>query len=257
MKNISLIAGALLTGALLTSCDKPNNAASSALDKPQVEQIVHDYLLAHPDILIQVSQKLQEQQMQQMQADAVKIINAESKTIFENTDSVVLGNPKGDVTLVEFFDYQCVHCSHMYPVIQDLIQKNPNLRVVLKEFPIFGGASQYAAMATLAAAKQGKAEALHDELFKSGLIEGKLTQAAVLKLAHKVGLNIKVLEKDMQDPSIKKEIDSNYQLARDLKIQGTPAFIVAPTANLVDGKITFIPGASSAEDLQAAVNKAK
>lgn len=250
MKLIRNVIVILAAGMLLAACGQPN--------KTQTEQIIHDYLLAHPEILIDMSQKLQQQQQQKMQDAAVTAITQNFDTIFNNANSVVVGNPKGTVTLVEFFDYQCVHCARMFPLVQALIKANPNLRVVLKEFPIFGPASQYAAQATLAAAAQGKAEQLHDALFESGYIEGKMTNAEVLAMAKKVGLNIPELEKAMNSDAVKNEIKNNFTLAQTLSLQGTPAFIIAPTdkAAATADKITFIPGASDQATLQAGISKA-
>lgn len=250
MKLIRNLIAIFAATVLLAACSQPNKA--------QTEQIIHDYLLAHPEILIDMSQKLQQQQQQKMQDAAVTAITQNFDAIFNNTNSIVVGNPQGNVTLVEFFDYQCVHCARMFPIVQALIKANPNLRVVLKEFPIFGPASQYAAQATLAAAQQGKAEQLHDALFESGYIEGKMTNAEVLTLAKKVGLNVPELEKAMNSDAIKNEIKNNYSLAQTLGLQGTPAFIVAPTdkAAATADKITFIPGASDQPSLQTAISKA-
>jgi len=248
----------LMASLLVTACNKPAATATPpADDTNHIQQVVHDYLLAHPEILIEVSQKLQAQQMQKMQDNALAVIKQQSDNLFNDKDSLVDGNPNGDVTLVEFFDYQCVHCAHMYPVVQSLIANNKNLRVVLKEFPIFGEASQYAAAAVLAAQEQGKATALHDALFKSGLIEGKLTDADVLKLAKAAHINIVKLKQAMDSARVKSEISNNFQLAQALGLQGTPGFIVAPTpGSTAKGKTTFIPGASDQKQLQEAIDSA-
>lgn len=239
----------------LTACNKPA-ASTSSDDTDHIQQVVHDYLLAHPEILIEVSQKLQAQQQQKMQDAAMNVLKQQSDAVLKS--SVIEGNPQGSVTLVEFFDYQCVHCAHMYPLVQTLIANNKNLRVVLKEFPIFGDASQYAATAVLAAQEQGKGIAMHDALFKSGLIEGKLTNAATLKIAKSIGLNTIKLEKDMKSDAVKAEIAANFQLAQALGLQGTPAFIVLPSAGATDAsKVTFIPGASDQKQLQQAIDKAE
>lgn len=257
LRNILII---FLAGLLLTACNQQQgqktNTNTKALTKSDVEQIVHNYLLDNPQILVQVGEKLQKQRSQQMEQAAQDAIKNHSDDIFNNSNSLVVGNLHGNVTLVEFFDYQCVHCAHMFPVVQKLIEQNKNLRVVLKEFPIFGPTSQYAAMAVLAANQQGKAEQLHNAIFKSGLIEGKLTTAAVDKMAQKVGLNLKKLKADMQSKTVKTEVANNYKLAQLLGIQGTPAFIIAPTLGTGNGKTTFIPGASSIDQLQDAISKA-
>jgi protein-disulfide isomerase len=249
-----------LMGLLFTACDKQGtstaNSNNAVLTKADVQQIVHNYLLDNPEILKQMIQKLQNQDAKRQEQAAMSAIQQNSDHIFSSPDSLVVGNLHGKVTLIEFFDYQCVHCAHMFPVIQQLIKQNKDLRVVLKEFPIFGPASQYAAAAVLAAKKQDKAEQLHKALFKSGLIEGKLTSAAVNKLAKEVGLNLTTLKHDMAADNVKSEINSNYGLAKALNIAGTPAFIVAPTPGTGEGKTTFIPGATDVATLQKAIDKA-
>ncbi len=259
MKNFRLLAFVLLTSSalLLNGCNNSN----SSPDKTAIESIVHDYLLSHPEILIQISQQLQDKQMQQQQAQAKEVIKKEASSLFSNPQSPVAGDEKGNITLVEFFDYQCVHCEHMYPIVKSLMQKNPNLRVVFKEFPIFGQASEYAARAALAAAKQGKYVAMHDALFAANDIEGKMTIAAVEAIAKKAGLNLTQLHKDMQEPAITAEIKNNYMLAQALGLPGTPGFIIAPTPGTTDAtnsnKITFLPGGTTDQQLQQAINAAK
>jgi protein-disulfide isomerase len=227
----------------------------------QIETIVHDYLIAHPDILIQMSQELQQQQYQQMQQKAMNVIKDNSAQIFGANGTQVAGNPNGTVTLVEFFDYQCVHCANVHKdhVIENLIGANPNLRVVYKEFPIFGEGSVYASKAALAATLQGKYLQLHDAIFATGKIEGNLKPADVDAAAKKAGLNIAKMKKDMQLPQIKADLDADYKLAQALGLPGTPGFIIAPTPKIGNsaGKTAFIPGLASADNLQQAINAAK
>jgi protein-disulfide isomerase len=238
------------------------NAAPFSKDQTaQIETIVHDYLIAHPDILIQMSQELQQQQYQQMQQKAMSVIKDNSAQIFGASGTQVAGNPNGTVTLVEFFDYQCVHCANVHKdhVIEDLIKANPNLRVVYKEFPIFGEGSMYASKAALAATLQGKYLQMHDAIFATGKIEGNLKPADVDAAAKKAGVNVAKMKKDMNSPQIKADLDADYKLAQALGLPGTPGFIIAPTPKTGNsaGKVAYIPGLASMDNLQQAINAAK
>lgn len=226
-----------------------------------IQTIVHDYLVNHPEILVQMSKKLQEKQYDEMQARAVGAIKANSASIFTPNHTQVAGNPDGKVTLVEFFDYQCVHCYNLHKqgVIQNLIKANSDLRVVYKEFPIFGAPSIYASKAAMAAGAQGKYIEMRDAIFGLNEIEGKLKQADIDKAAKKVGLNMDKYHAFIKGNEGKSVIDADYKLAQALGIQGTPSFIVAPTPKTgnADGKISFIPGLVSPEKLQEAVTAAQ
>lgn len=259
--SIALVIIAMTLG--LAACQK---AGSSSVDKAQVESIVHDYLLDNPDILIQMSQKLQQKQQQQQQTQAVGTIKANAAAFFDGKHAAVAGNPNGKVTLVEFFDYQCAYCAHVYPIVKKIIDENPDVRIVFREFPIFGDVSEYASLAALYANTQGKYMQMHNALFDSGLIEGKMTTKAVDDIAKAQGLNVTAMKayiKEGQAAFKAKRADSaltaSYELARQIRIQGTPAFIVAPTPNVGDSsaKITFIPGAADAKKLQDAIDAAK
>jgi len=243
----------------LSSCSN-NNASLSDAQKAQVDQQIHDYLLANPDILNQMVQKLQAQQMQQQQAQARGAIKQNAAQIVNDPNSPVAGDANGTVTVVEFFDYQCVHCAHMYPIVKQVMAANPNVRFVFKEFPIFGGPSQYAATAALAAVKQGKYLQMHNALFDSGDIEGKMTNAKVDAIARKAGLNVMELKRAMKADAVGNELKSTFMLAQQLGIQGTPAFIIVPTnlgATTPDAQIGFIPGGTDVNGLQQAINAAK
>ena len=236
-------------------------AQFSKAEKTEIQTIVHDYLVKNPEILIQLSQELQQKQYQAMQKKALAAIKTRQSVLFAPSHTQVAGNPKGKVTLVEFFDYQCVHCSnvHKSKVIKTLVTNNPDLRIVYKEWPIFGEASIYAAKAAMAAGQQGKYLAMRDAIFDTGKIEGKLTKADVDQAAAKVGLNMVQYHKAIGDPKLKASIDQSYRLADALGIRGTPAFVAAPTPKLGNskGKITFIPGLVPPAQLQQAIDAAK
>lgn len=236
----------------------PITVAANSMSPEQqkdVEKIVHDYLLNNPEVLVEVSQALQQKQQQNVQQQAKSAIMENAGELFGGK-LAVSGNPKGAVTMVEFFDYQCIHCKKMAPTIAELIKKDSNLRVIYKEFPIFGKSSEVAAKAALAAGMQGKYQQMHDALLKT---EKRLDDKVVMDTAKSVGLDIKQLQKDMDSKTVTEQLDANRQLAEKMHLMGTPAFVIASTpAGQFDAKKepTFIPGAASQEVLQDLISKA-
>lgn len=226
----------------------------SAEQKKEVEQIVHEYLVKNPEVLVEASQALQQKQQHTMQEQAKDAIIQNASQLFTE-ELAVTGNPKGDVTLVEFFDYQCVHCKKMKPVIKKLVKNDKNLRVIYKEFPIFGKSSELASKAALAAALQDKYQPMHDALLS---IDKRLNEKVIMEAAKSVGLDIPKLKKDMSGETVKKALKENRELAEKMHLMGTPAFIVAATPGgqfKKDSDPAFIPGAASAEALQDMINK--
>lgn len=227
-----------------------------------IQKIIHDYLVNNPQVLVEAATALQQQQQQQWQDTAKKTVPEIAQQLFADPESPVAGNPKGDVTMVEFFDYQCPHCKDMGPEISGLLTTEKNLRVVYKAFPIFGDNSEFAAKAALAAEKQGKFSALHDALLNDK--SDRLTSDIVLKLAAQAGLNVKQLQADMNDPAIAQELKDNYALAKKLQLTGTPGFVFAKvnvndtTHTITDLKNpVLIPGAVDQGTLAEAVAQSR
>lgn len=249
-----LTAGALATAFVLPGLSHADTAMTDA-QKKDIQKVIHDYLVSNPEVLLEASQALQQKQQQTMQQQAQSAIQEQAANIF-NDKFTVLGNPKGNVTLVEFFDYQCIHCKKMAPVIADLIAKNNNLRVIYKEFPIFGKSSDTASKVAIAAAMQGKYVALHDALLKA---DKRLTDESVMDAAKSVGIDMAKLKTDMDSKEVMAVLDANRALAEKLHLMGTPAFIVAstPGGEFKAGSETFfIPGAATLESLQEMIKKA-
>lgn len=215
----------------------------------EIQKIVHDYLISNPNVLVEASQSLQKQTEQKQEQYAMQAIEKNKQQLFNDPASPVAGNKNGDVTLVEFFDYQCGHCKAMNQVIQKIVKKNQNLRIVFKELPIFGSNSQFAAKASLASMKQGKYYAFHDALLSA---DNPLTNDKVIQVAKKVGLNVKELKKDMNSSEIAKQLRDNFQLAQSLRLIGTPTFVIG-NKSLTSFK--FIPGATSQENLQQMITE--
>ncbi len=252
----------LTAGALATSLVSPMSMAADTSTTPmtdaqkkEIEKVVHDYLLSNPEVLLEASQALQAKQQQNMQQQAQSAILENADQLFQGKLTTV-GNPKGSVTIVEFFDYQCIHCKKMSPTIDSLIKKDSDLRVIYKEFPIFGKSSDMASRVALAAGMQGKYLPMHEALLK---IEKRLDDQLVMDAAKSLGLNMDKLKKDMDSKEVTDILEANRQLAEKLHLMGTPAFIVASTP---DGKFktgtepSFIPGAASEESLQELIKKA-
>lgn len=197
--------------------------AFSPDQKASIEKIIREYLLANPDLFLEVQAEL-EKRMEKLQAERSKsAITDNAQSLFRRKESPVAGNPDGDITVVEFFDYNCGFCKRGFADVAKLIEKDPNVKVVLKEFPIFGKASEDAARVALAAKKQGKYWEVHGGLLQS---EGRLDEASSLKIAEKLGLDMEKLKADMQAEDVTNEIMLVRDLATKMGINGTPHFLV-------------------------------
>lgn len=247
----SVLACAVTVSPIVMAADAPLSAAQ----KKDVEKVVHDYLVSNPEVLLEVSQVLQQKQQKVIEQKTVSAISGNANQLFDERLTVA-GNPNGTVTLVEFFDNQCVHCKNIAPTINKLIKKNTNLRVVYKEFPIFGKGSDFASRAALAAAMQGKYVEMHDALIQQ---TKRLNDNIILDMAKSAGLDMTKLKTDMDSKAVTTALDANRKLAEKLHLMGTPAIIVAstPAGQLKSGTIpAFVPGAATEDTLQQLINKA-
>jgi protein-disulfide isomerase len=182
-------------------------------------------------------------------------VYAESvKALLYQANDAVAGNPKGNITVVEFFDYQCSHCMSMAPVIASIIKANPDVRVVFKDLPIRGPLSKFAARAALAAQKQDKYYQVSHALLTTNQ---PLSEETVIKIAKSTGLDINKLKKDMKSASISNTLNANEKLAQELKLTGTPAFYIGKTDAKNKNDVSFVLGEMSEDELQNAINKAK
>jgi protein-disulfide isomerase len=224
---IALSAGFLLLGPLRSG---PVAADTSMFTDPQkrgIEQIVKEYLLQNPQVLIEVQGAL-EQKMAKEEAERTKALVAENaKEIYRHPDAPVAGNPKGDITVVEFFDYNCGYCKRGFHNIRELIEKDSNVRVVFKELPILSKDSEEAAKIALAARAQGKYWEVHQALIES---KGRVTEAFALETAGKLGLDVAKLKADKDSDVVKNELARVEALARKMNITGTPHFLVGNEA---------------------------
>lgn len=237
---------ALLMGIGLALPSGTSGAAEfSAEQRTEIEKIVREYLIKNPDVMLEVLQAAQEQIRSEARAQRAAALVERRREIYEDPESPVSGNPKGDVTLVEFFDYRCPYCKQVVPAIDALLAEDKQLRFVYKEFPVLGPESVTAARAALAARKQGKYEAMHRALMG---LKGQVNEAAVLNAAESVGLDVERLKRDMAAPEIDKILQDNQELAEALNIRGTPAFVIGDE---------IVPGAVSLDALRQLVKVAR
>jgi protein-disulfide isomerase len=155
--------------------------------------------------------------------ETATLIAARRAEIFADRDSPVGGNPTGDVTIVEFFDYNCPYCRQVAPTLQEIERTDPNVRLIYKEFLILGPGSEFAARAALASHKQGKYIVFHRALMA---YPGRVAEGATMEIAQAVGLDMERLKRDMEEPGIAVAIERNLDLAHALRIGTTPAFII-------------------------------
>lgn len=210
-----------------------------------LKKLVHDYILENPSIIADAIEALR--QKEDLAADLVakKTLAERKDEIFNDPDTPSIGNPKGDVTLVEFFDYRCPYCKAMAEQLYDAVKTDGKLRLVLKEFPVLGPDSVTAARAALAAREQKKYEEFHKAMMR---LKEPVTEKVIFKVAGDVGLNIDKLKKDMDDQKIDLILKNTMKLAHDLDVTGTPAFVIGDQ---------MVPGAISAQSLKQLIDQTR
>ena len=239
-----------VSSAFALPCSVPaltqtTDAGKAPAANEALQQAIHDYILAHPEVLIQ-SLRIGKEREEIRLAEQGKALIASLKTdLVDDPIAPIRGNPRGDVTLVEFFDYRCPYCRQVEPFLQALMKNDPGLRVVEKEFPILGPASVYAARIALAAHKQGKYEQFRDAALSK---KSNFDEATLLKVAEEAGLDLDRVKADMNSPEVDAEIKRTAEIAKALRLSGTPAFIVGSE---------LIPGATDLETLRALLEEAR
>jgi protein-disulfide isomerase len=217
----------------------PTSNVAADMPKGEFERRVHGYLMEHPGVIIQAVNQLEARQRANEETEVQKVVRTRADEVLHDPASPTSGNQNGDVTLVEFFDYNCPYCRQMAPIMTKAEEGDPQLRVVYKEFPILGPNSTFAAKAALAAQNQGKYVAFHRALYQ---IRGAVDASKAMEAAASVGLDVERLKTDMGDPVIQVAIDKNLALAQALRINGTPGFVIGDQ---------ILRGATDLETLQA------
>jgi protein-disulfide isomerase len=216
------LAIALLLAATAPGISRADEAMTPA-QRESVERIIHDYLLKHPEVVIEALQSAEDRDWANAEERSRQAVAARRHELQGDTASPAAGNPKGDVTIVEFFDYRCPYCKQVEPAIAALLREDGRVRLVYKEFPVLGPDSVYASRAALASRKQGKYAKFHDAMMAA---KGTLDSAVVLQLAAAAGIDVEMLKSDMSSPEVEAVIKQNFALAQSLEIHGTPAFVI-------------------------------
>jgi len=258
-QTMTLLAALVMTPTLAMAADA-TTADFTPAQQEAIGKIAADYMVAHPEILVQVSQKLQAQQAAQQQQQAQDAVLANAKALVNDPATPSYGPKDAKVAFVEFFDYQCLYCSRMAPLVEQTVKANPTVRFVFKEWPIFGDRwkeSITAAETGMAVWKEKGSQAYfdyHNSLYRTGHDEGKLTNADIAAAVKAAKASTPSAD---QLKATHEALASNDELARTLGFGGTPGFVVMPTSGATAENTTVLPGAVSAEELQAAIVKAQ
>ena len=206
-----------------SALQEPAEPSFSDAQRNEINGIIRDYIRENPRVILEALQAFQQEQQQaghQQQTQAQTV--AAAADVVDTERDPIIGDPDGSVTVVEFFDYHCPFCKRLSRSIEKLAE-DEDVRIVFKEFPVFGQDSVFAARAALASQQQGLYQDFHVALMKN---RGRLNERIVMRLADKVGLDVDQLREDMQAPAIDQTIQANFQLAQQLGIRGTPSFII-------------------------------
>ena len=234
----------IVTAALLAAATALP-ASAQELTEDRVKELVLDAIRENPEIVMEAVGILQQRE-QEAAADAATAALETSRTALEDASNApVKGNPEGDVTVVEFFDYNCPYCKRAHTEVDALIEGDDAVRVLFREWPILGDGSVFAARAALAARAQDGYVALHNAMLEA---EGRLDEASVMRIAEEVGLDTDRLREDMEAPEVQAHIDQSMELAQGLGFTGTPSFVIGDQ---------LAPGLVDAETMAAMVEAAR
>lgn len=237
--------GAVLGSGLLISGIAPAVDPFTDPQREAVKAIVRDVLRDNPELVYEALQALEAKQ-QAVQAERSQQMIAASRAALERDPAdPVLGNPQGDVTIVEFFDYRCGYCKQVAETVKKVVQSDGKVRLVLKDFPILGPQSVQAALAALAAQRQGKYPEMHDALMAQ---RGPLDEKTIEKIAADVKLDMARWKADLDKPELKQRLQTMLLQGREIGASGTPAFVIGDK---------LVPGAVDAETLQTLIAEAR
>jgi protein-disulfide isomerase len=235
MLSIPRLTAAVCAALLIAATPSSVRAAEfSKAQRGDIEKIVHDYLVAHPEVLQEAMTELERRQTAAEAEKHKAAVKVHAQALFNSPDQVTLGNPNGNVTFVEFFDYNCGYCKRALSDMLTLIKSDPKLKVVLKEFPVLGPGSVEAAKVAVAVRMQAPQKYLefHQKLLGG---RGHADNARALAVAKEVGVDMARLEKDMKSPEVDKTLKLDFGLAEALGLNGTPSYVIGD--NVIVGAI--------------------
>jgi protein-disulfide isomerase len=223
----------------------PFMAAADELTEDRIKELVLEAIRENPGIVVEAAQLFEEQQQANQALVAAQVLATEREALERDPNAPVLGNPDGDVTVVEFFDYNCPYCRRVKPHMEALLAADPNVRVVYREWPILGEGSVFAARAALASRNQGKYEEFHWAMME---LSGRAEEASVMRAAEDIGLDVVQLRRDMNAPEIDEHIATSMRLSRAMGFSGTPSFVIGDS---------LAPGLIDADQMISLVNQAR
>lgn len=194
----------------------------SDAQKEEINGLIGDYIKAHPEAIMDSVNDYQRNAQERARQSAEQKVK-EYQDYYQKNDIPVVGNPDGDVTLVEYFDYNCGYCKKAFSDVMKLLDEDPDLRIVFQDLPVLGSDSETIARMSLAAHKQGKYLAFHKAMMG---FHGNHNAEGLFKLAEETGLDVEKLKNDMQDPMTDLALQNHRQMAGEMGINGTPAFII-------------------------------
>ena len=240
---------AAITLASLAMCMPLDAHAGDTTLEPSMrqsmEQLIEQYIKTHPEVIEQSLQALEAKREAEERERQKVALSKHQQELLNDPTSPVSGNLSGDITVVEFFDYRCGYCKKAAGAVTQLQKEDRRVRVIYKDLPILGEASELAAKAALASKAQGKHQAFHEALLAS---KGEMSKESILSTAVEVGLDRKRLEADMASPEWQTVVDRNRALAKNLGINGTPGFIVGTE---------LVPGALDLNGLKELISRAR
>lgn len=234
----------LLLAALIGFCNPAAAQELSPGQRQQMVKLVREALVQDPSILREALAALQADDVRRQERVTRDVIAMIGPRLVDAADPV-MGNPLGDVTVVEFFDTRCPYCRRMGPVLAELLRADPKVRLVMKDLPVLGPSSQLESRFLLAAQRQGGYFKMHDAVMQLG---GTSTRDSLRELADRLGLDGGRMARDVDDPAIKARLQATNEMARQLGIEGTPAYVVGNR---------LIAGAADVKELQRAVAEAR
>ena len=223
----------------------PFSAMAQDYSDDDIKRLALEAILENPSIIMEAVALLEQQRAEQQRLATAQLLTDNRSFLQEDPNAPVLGNPDGDVVLIEFFDYNCPYCKRSADDVQALIESDPNLKVVYREWPILGEGSVFATRAALAARAQGKYEDMHWALMD---LRGRAEEASVLAVARSLDLDIEQLMADMRGPEVAAHIQASMELAQMVGFTGTPSFIVGDA---------LVPGAVPLDQLEGLILAAR
>ena len=215
------------------------------LSDARIKELALEAIRENPQIIMEAVQLLEQQQAATQADAAADVLKNQRQSLEHDPNAPVLGNPDGDVTVVEFFDYNCPYCRRAMSEVQGLLDADQDVRLVYREWPILSEGSVFAAKAALAAREQDKYEEFHWALMD---MEERAEEASVMRLAEEIGLDVKRLRTDMDEPEVQEHIDESMRLSQALGFNGTPSFVIGDD---------LVPGFVEQDQLEALVDKTR